>query len=274
MYANRQVKGGKVGYVTHMLNPGLHQLDLSTKTYIDFVNVSSYGCTGTFNFAYSSVNEHGFFDCLGPNKLLELDISTDRIVRKWNFTGVPYASPDGGFIVSLYKSVNESVNILLASKVYVLVVADKDRAPVLKSPIDVPGGVSDLVFDTKHSSVAYISLIYSDKIAVLNLKLLQVTYISGVGTVLTKPGMHAVSRPLIMAGSWIATPATASNSVALIDAATRELYGMVSGVPGGKGLVAVHPKALPPPSAAAKSHYHSQAMLVFTFLSAASVIAA
>ena len=273
MYADKQVKDGKVGYVTHMFNPGLHQLDLSSKTYKDFVNVSSYGCRGTFNFAYSSVNKHGFFDCLGRNTLLELDVASDRIVRKWNFTGVPYASPDGRFIVSLYKAVNESLNLLLASKVYVLVISDKDSAPVLKSPVDLPGGVSDLVFDPKDSSVVYISLIYSDKIAVLNLKFLpQISYIKGVGSVLSKPGMHAVGRPLVIAGSWIATPATANNSIALINAATRELHCMVLDVPGGRGLVAVHPKAVP--TAAGGNHYLSREVLIFTLLSALCVIAA
>lgn len=274
MFADKQVKDGKVGYVTHMFNPGLHQLDLSSKTYKDFVNASSYGCTGTFNFAYSSVNEHAFFECLGQNTVLELDVAKDQIVRKWNFTGVPYASPDGRFIVSIYKSVNVSINVLLASKVYVLVVSDKESAPVRNSPIDIPGGVSDLVFDPKNSFVAYISLIYSDKIAVLDLKLLQFTYIKGVGKVLSKPGMHAVSRPLIMAGSWIITPATATNSVAIIDAATRELHGMVSDVPGGRGLVAVQPKAPSPPSASPGNLYHSREMLLFTLLSALCVIAA
>ena len=273
MYADQQVKDGKVGYVTHLFNPGLHKLDLSSKTYKEFVNVSSYGCTGTFNFAYSSVNKHAFFDCYGSNTLLELDVNTDAIVRKWNFTGTPYASPDGRFIVSLYKSVNDSINMLLASKVYVLVVSDKDNAPTLKAPIDIPGGVSDLVFDPKNSAVAYISLIYSDKIALLDLKLLKVTYIEGVGSVLSGPGMHVVGRPIIMAGSWIVTPATANNSVAIIDAGTRELHGMVPGVVGGKGLVAVHPKAkLPPPKSVAGSFYVSREMMVLILLSALYVI--
>lgn len=271
MYAYKQVKDGKVGYVTHMLDPGLHQLDLSTKTYKDFVNVSHYGCTGTFNFAYSSVNKHGFFDCRGTNSILELDVSTDRIVQKWNFTGVPYASPDGRSIVTLYKSINESVNVLLASKVYVLAITG-NSAPTPKSPIDIPGGVSDLVFDPKKSLVAYISLIYSNKIAVLDLKLLKVTYIKGVGSVLSGPGRHAISRPLIMAGSWIVTPATANSSVAVINAATLKLHGMVSGVPGGRGLVAVQPKALSPPTSVAGYHYLSRKMLAFTLPSALYMI--
>jgi len=267
MYAYKQVNNGKVGYVTHMSDPGLHRLDLSTKTYKDFVNVSNYGCTGTFNFAYSSVNEHGFFDCRGTNSILELDVSTDQIVRKWNFTGVPYASPDGRSIVTLYKSVNVSINVLLASKVYVLAITG-NSAPTLKSTMTISGGVSELVFDPENSMVSYISLIYSDKIAVLDLKLLKVTYITGVGSVFSRPGMHAISRPLIIAGSWIVTPATASSSVAIINAATRKLHGMVAGVPGGKGLVAVQLKALSPPASVAGYCYLSWEMLAFILPSA------
>ena len=249
MYAYKHVNDGKVGYVTHMFDPGLHQLDLMTKAYKGFVNVSHYGCTGTFNLAYSSVNKHGFFDCRGTNFILELDVSTDQIVRKWNFTGVPYASPDGHSIVTLYKSVNESSNVPLASKVYVLAISG-DSAPTLKS-IDIAGGVSDLVFAPENNLVAYISLIYSDKIAVLDLKLLTVTYITGVGSVFSEPGRHSISRPLIVAGSWIVTPATASSSVAIINAATKKLHGMVSGIPGGRGLVAVQLKAISPPTSVA-----------------------
>ena len=275
MYAYKQVNDGKVGYVTHMFDPGLHKLDLSTKTYKGFVNVSHYGCAGTFNFAYSSVNKHGFFDCRGTNYTLELDVSSDQIVRKWNFNGVPYVSPDGRFIVTLYKSVNESSNALIASKVYVLAITGDSApgsAPTLKTPIDIPGGVSDLVFAPENRLVAYISLIYSDRIAVLDLKLHTVTYITGVGSVLSGPGRHSTSRPLIIAGSWIVTPATASSSVAIINAATKKLHGMVSGVPGGRGLVAVQRKVPSPPTSVTGYRYLSWEMLVLILPSALYVM--
>lgn len=271
MFADQQIKEGKVGYVTHMFNPGLHQLDLSSKMYKDFVNVSNYGCRGTFNFAYSSVSKHGFFDCRGAKALLELDVATDRVVRSWNFTGVPFASPDGRYIVTLYKSVNESINLLLASKVFVLVVSDKDSAPTQKSTVDISGGVSDLVFDPKNSYVAYISLIYRDKIAVLDLKHLKVSYIDGVGSVLSGPGIHAVNRPLIVAGSYIVTPANANNSVAIINLASHEMEGMVEGVVQGKGVVAVRPK-VPVPVSVAEILYFPPQILIITLLSALHVI--
>lgn len=277
MYADQQVKEGKVGYVTHLFNPGLHLLDLTSKSYKGFVNVSSYGCTGTFNIAYSSVNKHAFVDCYSRSRskraLLEMDVATDQIVRKWNFTGVPHATPDGRFIVATYKYVDETANVLLDSKVYVLIISDKDNAPTLKSTLPIPWGVSYLVFDKKAGKqggfLAYVSLIYSDKIAVLDLDRLEsgssaaVRYIEGVGRVFSAPGMHAVSRPLLVSGSWLVTPATADKSVAIINTATLKLHGMVSGVVGGKGLIAVRKTQ----STGTAGNTSRSQMLIFVLLS-------
>ena len=270
MYADQQIADGNLGYVTHMFNPGIHQLDLSSKTYKDFVNVSNYGCRGTFNFAYSPVNKHGFFDCRGSKTLLELDIATDQVVRSYNFTGRPYASKYGRYIVTLYKSVNESINLLLTSEVVILVVSGKDSAPIQKPTVKIPGGVSRLVFDPKILSVAYISLVYLDKIAVLDLDSLRVSYIDGVGSVLTAPGMHSVSRSLVVAGPWMVTPATANNSVAVINIANRELEGMVQGVVQGLRMIAVRQK-VPGPLNTAEFIYFSPLKLIITLLFALQV---
>ena len=277
MYADSKVKDGKVGYVTHMSNPGIHQLDLSSKSYKSFLNVSNYGCTGTSGLAYSSVNKHAFIQCYVSRRsaaLLEMDLASDQIVKKWNSTGVPYASPDGRYIVALYKTVNESVNLLLDSKVYVLSIPDSNKAAVFKSEFFIPGGVSRLVFDKKAGQqggyLAYISLIYGDKIAVIDLDLIEsyatkISYIEGVGSTLTAPGMHAVHRALFVSGSWLVSPATANNSVAIIDTATREVHGMVMGVVGGSRLVAVY-SSLPSPSGATGKFCCSRETLIFTLL--------
>ena len=275
MYADQQVKEGNVGYVTHLFNPGVHLLNLTSKSYKDFVNVSSYGCTGTFNLAYSSVNKHVFFDCYSRSRskraLLEMDVATDQIVRKWNFTGVPHASPDGRFIVATYKYVNETANRLIDSKVYVLIIPDKDSAPTLKSKLQIPSGVSYLVFDKKAGKqggfLAYISLVYSDKIAVLDLDFLEsgnaaaVSYIEGVGSVFSAPGMHSVYRPLLVSGSWLVTPATADKSVAIINIATQKLHGMVSGVVEGGGLIAVRKTPSTPKAGATGNTSRSQVLI-------------
>lgn len=282
MFADQKVKDGKIGYVTHLFNPGLHQIDLTAKAYKTFVNVSDYTCTGTLNFVYSSVNKHAFFDCYRSSKkvaLLEMDLTTDAIVKKWNIAGEPYVSPDGRYIVALYKSVNESVNLLIASKVYVLVIPDKDSATILKSTLNITGGVSDLVYyekvDKKGSFIAYISLIYSDKIAVLDLDSIdsgnpQISYIVNVGSVYSAPGMHSVSRPLAASGPWLVTPATADQSLAIINIATQELYGMVKGVVGGRRMAAYREIAAPStrqnPKGAGRSFSGSKAIVMFALL--------
>ena len=144
---------------------------------------------------------------------------------------------------------NESANLLIASKVYVLVIPGKDSATILKSIIDIAGGVSDLVYyeklDKKGSFIAYISLIYSDKIAVLDLDSMdsgntQISYIVNVGSVYSAPGMHSVSRRLVASGPWLVTPASANQSLAIINIATQELYGMVKDVVGARGMVAAY----------------------------------
>ena len=274
MFADAEVKDGKIGYVTHMYNPGLHQIDLIAKAYKTFVNVSDYNCTGTFNFAYSPVNKHAFFDCYRARKkvaLLEMDLTANTILQKWNIAGEPYVSPDGRYIVALYKTVNESANLLIASKVHVLVIPGKDSATILKSTLNIAGGVSDLVYyekvEKKGSFIAYISLIYSDKIAVLDLDSgnPQISYIVNVGSVYSAPGMHAISRPLVASGPWLVTPATANQSLAIINIATQELYGMVKGVVGAHGMVAAYSPS-PNPIGAGRSSCGSKEIVMFTLL--------
>ena len=258
MFAKQDIQNGKVGYVTHFGNPGLHRVDLTTKSYKGFLNMSDQGCGGTLYFAHSSLNKHTFVQCYvsyKPVSLLEMDLTNEQVIRKWNFTGKPFASPDGRFIVTLYKSVNETVNLLVNSKVYVLHISENGTS--ILSTLDIPSGVSELVFDKKadHQSgyVAYISLLYSDKIAVLDLDQLEsgsdaLSYVEGVGSVYSAPGSHSVSRPLFVSGRWLVSPASANNSVAIIDTSTQKLHGMVKGVVNGKGVVAapLFQKSSPP----------------------------
>ncbi|XP_068696065.1 follistatin-related protein 4-like [Montipora foliosa] len=255
MVANQEIQKGKVGYVTHFRNPGVHQLDLNTKSYKDFHNISDQGCYGTFYLAYSSLNKHTFVECFRAVFILEMDLTNKQVIRKWNFTGKPFASPDGRFIVVLYKSINRTINQLLDSKVHVLRISDKGHTSML-STLGIPSGVSQVVFDKRpglqSGYVAYISLLYSDKIAVLDLAQLEsgrpaLSYIEGVGFVQTTPPTPGMSRPLFVSGRWLVSPASADDSVAIIDTSTLKLHGMVTGVVNGQGVLAV---SLPPTSSA------------------------
>ena len=283
MVANQEIQDGKVGYVTHFKNPGIHQLDLTTKSYKDFHNVSDQGCHGTFYLAYSSLNKHTFVECFRAPFILEMDLPNKQVIGKWNFTGKPFASPDGRFIVTLYTSINRTANLLLNSKVYVLHISDNGHTSML-STLDMPLGASRLVFGKKAGQqsgyVAYISLLYSDKIAVLDLGQLEsgsalLRYIEGVGFVQTVPSSPGMSRPLFISGRWLVSPASANNSVAIIDTSTLKLHGMVSGVVQGQGMIAVSlsPESSPPsPTAGAKGMLPFNGILFLAMLLAPSIL--
>ncbi|XP_068747606.1 follistatin-related protein 4-like [Montipora capricornis] len=277
MLADPEITDGKSGYVSHLYNPGIHRLDLDTKSYKGFLNVSDTGCSGTLYFAYSSLNKHAFVQCYvyrTPVALLEMDLTKEQVVRKWNFTGRPYASPDGRFIVTLFAPVNETVDVLLDSKVHVLFISKEGSPPILKSTLHIPSGVSELVYvkktDQQGGYLAFISLLYSDKMAVLDLDQLEsgsnaVSYIHGVGNVITDE--HAVSRSMVMSGRWLLSPANANNTVAIIDTSTRKLHGMVMDVVGGEGVVAVPPSPPPSPPAAAERIWRSKETAIIVLLS-------
>ena len=100
----------------------------------------------------------------------------------------------------------------------------------------------------------------------------KISHIEGVGSAFTAPGMHSVHRSLFKSGSWLLSPATANNSVAIINTATRELHGMVMGVAGGRRLIAVHSSPFSP-SVAAKKTCCSQETLIFFLFSFYKTIA-
>ncbi|XP_067034154.1 follistatin-related protein 4-like [Acropora muricata] len=283
MVANQEIQDGKVGYVTHFRNPGLHQLDLTTKSYKDFHNISEQGCHGTFYIAYSSLNKHTFVECFRAAFILEMDLTKKQVIRKWNFTGKPFASPDGRFIVALYKSMNRTTSQLLDSKVHVLRISKNGPTSLLPTP-DIPSGVSELAFDKKAGQqsgyVVYISLLYSDKIAILDLGELEsgraaLSYIEGVGSVQTIPFSPGMSRPLFVSGRWLVSPASADNAVAIIDTSTLKLHGMVPGVVKGQAVLAVSlpPTSSPPsPTAGAEGKLRFNGILTLVMLLAPFIL--
>ena len=95
----------------------------------------------------------------------------------------------------------------------------------------------------------------------------KISYIEGVGSVFTAPGMHSVHRSLFKSGSWLVSPATANNSVAIIDTATRELHGMVMGVVGGRRVIAVHAPPSSPSGAAEKICCSQETLIVILLFS-------
>ena len=235
MLADKDMNEGKTAYVTHFSNPGIHELNLETKSYTRFINFTKYGCSGTYGIAYNSYNSRLYVECQKRHR----SISTIEMNTKSNqyslgsFPGFPFVSPNGKYVVVLFRYKNVSrMNILS-----------------VKSPSDsfehygerrIPGGVSHAVFYPKannpDSYYAFVTLDYSNKMAVVDLDLVKsnssaVTYIENVGELDTRP--HGASRDLFISGKWIISPATKSKTVVIIDAKARKVHGKISDVNEG-----------------------------------------
>lgn len=239
MLAQRNLLDGNVGYVTHLWNPGVHSIDLKTKSYSGFINMTSQGCIGTYGIVYSPVNEHLFVQCYRKkrgNTIIQIQVPNGNIKNTWNILGSLFASPNGRYVVMLYAPVNRTTDQLLDNRMNVL---ELNGTHILKHPeLHIPGGVSRIVFYAKTSGsyYAFVTLKYASKIAVVDLDLvkngnLSVTYIDDVGE--SKTTGHATSRGIFSGGKWIVSPASKSRTVVIIDADTRTVHGKVENVNGG-----------------------------------------
>ena len=241
MLAHNDIGDGNTAYVTHLFNSGFHKINLQSKTYSGYINLTSLRCTGTYGIAYSPVNNHLFVQCRKRpgNSILEVDVANDNIVKNWNILGSPFVSPNGRYIVVLYGPVNETSNTLLDSRMNVLEIT---RSGVSNYPeLRIPGGVSEVTFYPKKTNAgsyyAFVTLKFDSKIAVVDLDLAKngnlsdVQYIENVDELDTS--RHGASRVIVSGGKWIVSPASRSKSVVIIDADTHEVHGKVQDVDGG-----------------------------------------
>ncbi|XP_046842818.1 follistatin-related protein 5-like [Xenia sp. Carnegie-2017] len=105
MLADEKLWEGQYGYVSHFRNDGIHKVNLVDKSYAGYVNLSAYNCTGTWRMGYSTYNQRVYVDCRQNRRemrTLEMDPTTDRVTRVFQFPGNPHVSPNGRFIVSVY----------------------------------------------------------------------------------------------------------------------------------------------------------------------------
>ena len=234
MLADKDMNEGKTAYVTHFKNPGIHELNLETKSYTRFINFTSYNCSGTYGIAYNSYSGYLYVDCVRDYRsisLIQMSIKSSVFIN-WGFAGSPLVSPNGRYVVVLYRSKTNSRMKILAVK--------KPTSTEDLGDISIPGGVSHAVFYPKgknpDSYYAFVTLDYSNKMAVVDFDLVKngsspVTYIENVGELDTS--RHGASRDLFISGKWIISPATKSKTVVIIDAEARKVHGKVSDVNEG-----------------------------------------
>ena len=205
MVADKDLNEGKTAYVTHFSNPGIHELNLETKSYTRFINFTENDCSGTYGIAYSSYNSRLYVQCQrkdGSSSNIEISTTLKLRFARGRISGFPFVSPNGKYVVVLYRDKSISRMNILA----------------INSPssfnnyveLRIPGGVSHAVFYPKSenpdSYYAFVTLDYSNKMAVVDLDLAKngmsaVTYIENVDELDTKP--HGASRDLFIGRKWI-----------------------------------------------------------------------
>ena len=239
MLADKNMNEGKTAYVTHFSNPGIHELNLETKSYTRFINFTKYGCSGTYGIAYNSYNSRLYVACQKRYRsisTIEMNTKSNQY-SLWSFPGFPFVSPNGKYVVVLYRYKN-------VSRMNILGVKSPSDISERYRELRIPGGVSHAVFYPKSknpdSYYAFVTLDYSNKMAVVDLDLVKsnssaVTYIENVGELDTKP--HGARRDLFISGKWIISPATKPKHVVIIDAEARKVHGKITNVNGGNFAV-------------------------------------
>ena len=228
----------KYGYVTHIMQPGLHEVDLATKQYSKFYNFSEHQCYGTFGLALSQAYSLAFVQCYtnedrDTRGQLVVDLKRNQIeaMSELNF-GSSFASPDGRFVITLnyYAILTQYIdptgqifsfqdiesNLLLSQLTfyprdagYDVYVTSKDRSAIIVLHVD-QGGIKTLKF------------------------------ISTVGKPLEEDWVHT-QRPIVIGcgpdARYLATPATGEDTVVIVDAERREMSGKVKGIKGARTIV-------------------------------------
>ena len=233
MLADEKLWEGRYGYVSHFRNDGIHKVNLVDKSYAGYVNLSAYNCTGTWRMGYSTYNQRVYVDCRQNRRemrTLEMDPTTDRVTRVFQFPGNPHVSPNGRFIVSVYnRNGVSSINILALSG------SDATHYPQLSFNRE---GASDVVFYPKRSNpdsyYVFVALGNTNTMAVIDLDLASVKdnnavkYINDVD--LVQPSRWGASRYLFINGKWIISVASKSKTAVIVDADTHKVHAKIPNV--------------------------------------------
>lgn len=229
----------KYAYVTHIMEPGLHEVDLATKQYSKFYNLSDYQCYGTFSLALSQPHRYAFVQCYTNEERdtkaqIVLDLKEEQIkaINSIHF-GLPFASPDGRFVITLNYFAILTQYIDPSGQLYLF--QDIESNLLLSSLAFYPRDAGYDVYVTSKDQSAII-LLHVDQTGIKTLKV-----ISTVG----KPSqdtdwVHTQRSIVIGCGSnvrYLATPATGEDAVVVLDGEKQEMGGMVKGIKGARTIV-------------------------------------
>ena len=235
---NCELTEEKYGYVTHIMEPGLHEVDLATRRYTKFYNFSEHQCYGTFDLALSQPHKYAFVQCytnrdLDSKAQLVIDLKENQLEAKSEqYFGTSFASPDGRFIITLNYYAILTQYIDPAGQIFLF--PEIESNILLSHLAFYPRNAGyDLYVTSKDQST--IIVLHVDQRGIDTLK-----FISGVGKPLQEDWIHT-QRPIVIgceAGArYLATPATGEDAVIILDAERKEMSGKVGGIKGAQTIL-------------------------------------
>lgn len=234
-----KIQETKYGYVTHIMEPGLREVDLATGQYSKFFNLSNYQCYGTFDLALSRLYRYAFVECYTNEErdskaqiVMNLEKRQMMAVDSTHF-GSPFASPDGRFIITLNYYAILTRYIDPAGQIYLFQEIESNL--LLSDLAFYPRDAGYDVYVTSKDQSAII-LLHVDQRGIHIVK-----FISTVGKPTSARDWVHTQRPIVIGCGpnvrYLATPATREDVVVVIDGEKREMRGVVEGIKGARTIV-------------------------------------
>jgi len=229
----------RFGYVTHLDEPGFHEVSLKEKKFTRFVNLSSHNCHGTYGFALSLSTGHAIAHCFtaqdgGQRAEIVVDLKTEEVVAMTTVNiGLPHISPDGRLVVTL--------NEYTISALYF----DHDGTIEIGEPIKTNMLLSDVAFIASDDGYdVYVTSKISHSIVVLHASsagMVTIDVLTGVGTPYKEAGWLHTRRGIVIGceghARYLATPAVSEDTVVVLDGQQRSVRGKIENINGVVALV-------------------------------------
>lgn len=229
----------KYAYVTHIMEPGIHEVDLVTKQYSKFYNLSDYQCYGTIGLVLSQPFKYAFVQCYTNEErdskaqmVLDLRETQIKAINSFNF-GTPFVSPDGSFVITLNFYAILTQYIDPAGQIYLFNDIESDIL------------LSHLAFRPRDAGYdVYVTSKDQPTIIVLHVDPRGIKIIKFISTVGkpsgTRDWIHT-ERPIVIGcesdARYLATPATGEDAVVILDAEKREMQGRVEEIKEARTIV-------------------------------------
>lgn len=229
----------KFAFVTHVMEPGIHEVDLVTKQYSKFYNLSDYQCYGTISLVVSQPFKHAFVQCYTNEErdakgqiVMDLEERQIKAINSINF-GTPFVSPDGRFVITLNFNAISTLYIDPAAKIYLF---NEIESRLLLSHVAfrVQDAGYDVYVTSKDQSA--IILLHVDPRGIKILKIISTDDKPSA----VRDWIHTES-PIVTGceadACYLATPATREDAVIILNGEKREMQGRVEGIKAARTIV-------------------------------------